>query len=72
MNQVEGRVSDPVLIVVDLHHLGYGVNSIVHVEAVENVVLGHVGSRVLAKAQIPWVAASIILEGTQSAEGLLA
>ena len=71
-NRVVERVSDSILIVFDLHHFGYKVNSIVHVEAVENVVLGHVGCRVLFKAPIPWVAVSIILEGAQSAEGLLA
>ena len=72
MNRVEERVRDPILIILDLHHLGYGVNSIVHVKAVENVVLGDMGSCVLVKAPILWVTVSIILEGTQSAEGLLA
>ena len=41
-------------------------------KAVENVVLGHVGNCVLAKAPILGVTVSIKPEGTQSAEGLLA
>ena len=71
-NRVEERVRDPILIVFYLHHLGFRVDSIVHVEAVENVVLGNMGSCVLVKAPILWVTVPIILEGTQSAEGLLA
>ena len=41
-------------------------------KAVDNVVLGHVGSCVLVKAPTLGVAVSVEPEGTQSAEGLLA
>jgi len=71
-NQVEERVRDPILVVFNLHHLGYRVDSIVHVEAVENVVQRNMGSFVLVEAPILGVTVSVILEGTQSAEGLLA
>ena len=72
VNQVEERVRDPILVVLDLHQFRDWVNSIVHVEAVENVVLGDMGSCVLVEAPILWVTVSIKLEGTQSAEGLRA
>ena len=63
-NQVEERVRDPILEVFDLHHFGYGVNSIVHVDAVENAVLGDMGICVLVEAPILWVTVSIKLEDT--------
>ena len=71
-NQVVERVRDPILVVLDFHHFRYWVNSIVRVEAVEDVVLGHMGNRVLVKAPVLGVAVSIKSEGTQSAKGLLA
>ena len=63
-NRFEEQVRDPILVVFDLHHFGYGVNSIVHVDAVENAVLGDMGICVLVEAPILWVTVSIKLEGT--------
>ena len=55
-----------------LHYFGHRIDSIVHMKAVENVVLGHVGRCVFFKAPILGVTVSVKPEGTQSAEGLLA
>ena len=71
-NRVVEWVGDTILVVFDLHHFEYRVNSIVHVKAVENVVLGHVGNCLLVKAPILGVTVSIKPEGTQYDEGMLA
>ena len=71
-DRIEVRVLDPILIVFDLHCFGYWVNSIISMEAVEDVVLGHVGNRVFVEAPVLGVTVPIISEVTQSLEGLLA
>ena len=59
------------MIVLDFDHFGYMVNSIFRVEAVEDVVLGHMSNGVLAKVPVLEFTVSFKLEGTQSAKGLL-
>jgi hypothetical protein len=71
-NRVVERVRDPILGVLDFHHFRYWVNSIVRVEAVEDVVLGHMGNRVLVKVPVLGVTVSVKSQGTQFAKGLLA
>ncbi len=52
------------MIVLDFHHFGYWVNSMVCVEAGEDVVLGHMSNCVLVKVPVLGVTVSVKSEGT--------
>ena len=48
-DRVEVRVRDPVLVILDFHQFGQSLNVVIHMEAVEGIVGGHVGSRVFVE-----------------------
>lgn len=63
-DRVEVRVRDPILVVLDFRRFGQSLNVVIHMEAVEDVVGGHVGSRVFVKTPGIGVTIAIIFEVT--------
>jgi hypothetical protein len=70
-DRVEDRVQDPILVVLDFHRFGQSLNVVIPMEAVEDVVGGHVGNHVFVETPGLGVAVAIIFEVTKSLEALL-
>ena len=71
LDRMKQLIQDTILEVLYLHCFVERFNTVIHMECVEGVVGGHVGSRVLIETPVLRVTGAVELEVTKPLEGLL-